>query len=79
MEVQPENKSGSVKGITSKEYKRDYYLKNRDKLLNATKERARVRARAILIERLNNGTYSRWPTQAKLDKYEIKMEDGKYI
>jgi len=79
MEGQQENKSGSVKGITSKEYKREYYLKNRDKLLNSTKERARVKARAILIERLNNGSYDRWPTQAKLDKYNIKVEDGKYI
>lgn len=81
------NKSGSIKGVTSAEYKREYYLKNRERILKmikarqaATKEARQKtifdKKRLEIIDRLNNKTYKRRPPTERLLKYNIVFDES---
>lgn len=81
------NKSGSIKGVTSAEYKREYYLKNRERILKmikarqaATKEARQKtifdKKRLEIIGRLNNKTYKRRPPTERLLKYNIVFDES---
>ena len=70
--------------LTNKQlYMKDYYNKNKNKMLKQSYERLKYRrllsARDVIVEKLNNSEYKRLPF-SKIEKYNIIMsDDGKYL
>lgn len=68
--------------MDKKEYLKEYYIKNKDKLKKQSyaklKEHTELIIRDKIVENLNNGLYKRIPL-SKIKKYDIKKVDDKYI
>jgi hypothetical protein len=66
------------KTIGKKEYHRQYYEKNKEKMKMQIKEKQPNNLRRKIIKKLNDNEYSRLP-YTKLDKYNIKFDEDKKI
>ena len=59
-------------------YYKNYYKQNKDKMIKQMQNNYTIKQRENIIKKLNNGSYARLPLK-KIEKYDIKIKDNKYV
>jgi len=62
------------KPISKKDYFKEYYLKNKEKIYNNTVKNKSKNSKEVILKKLNEGIYKRMPYE-KMKKYNITFDN----